>query len=294
MPDLPITPMLMTNKVERYTEYALNRLTTRLAKDGQPYAFITDEKNRIAHPLQGKWLKHWLRKAAKARGDVLRNDDLKEITENILAQAALDEERSEIYLRVGRNVNGNVELDSGNDNLDRILFKDGKAVVTSSGSKTLFTRPETMLPLPEPATTGDWKLLFPFLNMSEEHKYLVVGCMSYDLTHPRGSSAYPILVAKGPQGAGKSEFSRGIYRLFVDNNAADIQLLPAKMKDMVISARSQYVLIYDNVREIKLRQSDDLCVMSTGGTISSRRLFTDHDEVMLPVHAPVASPPADP
>jgi hypothetical protein len=111
--------------------------------------------------------------------------------------------------------------------------------------------------------------------------------MSYCTTHPRGTCAYPALVAKGPQGSGKSELGRGVIRSLVDNNAADIQLFPKNRKDMVISSLSQYVLVYDNVRTLSPEQSDDLCVMATGGSISSRKLFTDGEEVMLPVHAPV-------
>ncbi len=281
------TPVLMASRAERFTEFALEHLTTGLAKDGQPYSYIDDRNNLIAHSLQSKWLKHWLRKAAHTKGDILRNDDLKEVIENIFAHAAVDEKRLEIHLRVGFTIDGDVELDCGNENLDRILFKDGKAILTKSGSKTLFSRPESMLPLPKPAPKGDWKLLLPFLNMVEDEQFLSMALMTFDMTHPRGTCAFPVTVVLGPQGGGKSQLCRVVFRPFVDNNAADIQLLPNNIKDMVISARSQFMLIYDNVRELSPKQSDDLCVMATGGSISSRKLFTDLEEVMLPVHAPV-------
>ena len=116
------TPMLMTSKAERYTEYALEHLTTRLAKDGQPFSFIDDENNRIVHSLHGKWLKSFLRKGARNKGENIRSDDLKEIGENLYAHAAVDDKRLEIHLRVGRNRDGDVELDLGNENFDRILF----------------------------------------------------------------------------------------------------------------------------------------------------------------------------
>lgn len=279
------TPMMMTTKVERYTDYALKHLTTRLADDGQPHTHLKKQKNRLAHPLKGRWLKGYLRKAAHSNGELLRNDDLNEIVENLYAHAEVDDTTLKISHRVSRTDEGDIELDRGDNTGERILFQNGKAISITSGSKTLFSRPETMLPLPSPAQTGDWKQLLPFLNMSEEHQHLVVAWMTFVMTHPRGDTAYPILFVRGPQGSGKSHLCRGVIRLFVDNNAAGIQLLPSNVKDMAISARSQYVLAYDNVRSLTKRQSDDLCVMATGGSISSRKLYTDHEESMLNVQA---------
>jgi hypothetical protein len=281
------TPMLMTTKVERYTEHALNNLTTGLASNGQPYTYIDDKKNLIVHSLQSKWLKHWLRKIAHTHGDILRNDDLKEIIENVLAHAAVDEKWLSIHLRSGHTEEGFVELDIGNANLDRVLFKDGNPILTSSGSRTLFSRPESMLPLPYPAEKGDWKQLLPFLNMVEDDQYLTLGFMTFVMTHPRGTCAYPIMIVQGPQGGGKSLLCRGVFRAFVDNNAADIQLLPASSKDMVISTRSQFLLIYDNVRKLSTTQSEYFCVISTGGSMGGRKLFTDNEEVTLQAQTPV-------
>jgi hypothetical protein len=123
--------------------------------------------------------------------------------------------------------------------------------------------------------------------MVEEDQYLVLGWMTFGMAHPRGTAAYPILVAKGPQGSGKSQFSRGIVRSLMDNNVAGIQRFPKNIKDMAISALSQFVLIFDNARPFTKDQSDDLCVMSTGGSISSRKLYTDTDESMIPIHSAV-------
>ena len=47
---------------------------------------------------------------------------------------------------------------------------------------------------------------------------------------------------------------------------------------MAISSRSQYLLIYDNTRSLTLIWNDTLCVVSTGGSIGSRRLYTDDEE----------------
>lgn len=286
-PDEVVIPMQMTTKIERYTDYALKHLTTKLTEEGQPHTYLKKQKNWLAHPLRGKWLKGYLRKVAHTNGELLRNDDLSEIIENLYAHAEVDDHKIEVNLRVGETESGDIELDLGNIEAERVLLQNGKAILKSSGSKTLFVRPETMLPLPAPTEPGDWRLILPFLNMSKEHQFLVVAWMTFVMTHPRGKTAYPILFVRGPQGSGKSQLCRRVIRLFVDNNSAGIQILPSNVKDMAISARSQYVLMYDNVRSLTKRQSDDLCVMATGGSISTRRLYTDQEESMLAVNAPI-------
>ena len=111
MADKNDTPaVVVTTKVERYTKHGVDHLTTRLAKDGQPFTYIDDEKNQLAHPLRGKWLKKWLRKAAQAKGETLRNDEINEICENLYANADIEEETLDVFLRVGRNSKGDIEL----------------------------------------------------------------------------------------------------------------------------------------------------------------------------------------
>jgi hypothetical protein len=275
------------SKVNRYTAKAARKLTIGLVHDGQAYAYAAGSQNRIAFPLRSRQFKRWLRSLARRKGEYLREDDLKEIIENLYAHAAVDDIRLQTFHRVGIDENGDIELDLGTEDLARVKFIDGAAIISRRGSKTLFYRPDSMLPLPSLADEGDWRELLPFLNMTEDHQYLLLAWMTFVMTHPAGTSAYPVLVIKGPQGVGKSVLSRDILRALLDPNAAGIQLFPAKPKDMAISSRSQYLLIYDNVRGLTLIWSDTFCVVSTAGSMGSRRLYTDDEESLLQVHAPV-------
>jgi len=47
------------------------------------------------------------------------------------------------------------------------------------------------------------------------------------------------------------------------------------------------VLCYDNVRGFKQMMADNLCVASTGGSITSRQLYTDSDQQILHLHTAV-------
>jgi hypothetical protein len=276
------------SKVDRYTADAVRKLTIGITNDGQPYAFVAHNKNWIAFPLRSRRCKAWLRREARQNNEYLREDDLKDIIENLYAHSAVDGSRLMIRLRVGVDENGDVELDLGTEDLARVKFKSGVATISTEGSKTLFNRPDSMLPLPTPAAQGDWKQLLPFLNMSEDDQYLLLSWMCFVLTHPPGTSAYPIAIVKGPQGTGKSILFRHVLRALLDPNAAGIQLFPASGKDLAISALSQYMLLYDNVRTLTKPWSDIFCVTSTGGSMGTRALYTDDQECLLHVHTPVA------
>lgn len=275
------------SKVDRHTANAVSKLTIVLNTDGQAYAYVPHKWNWIAFPLRSRRCKAWLRREARNNNEYLREDDLKDIIENLYAHAAVDNRRLQIKRRIGTDENGDIEADLGTEDLARAKFKAGKVIISTEGSRTLFQRPDTMLPLPSPAEHGDWRQLLPFLNMTEDDKYLLLGWMTFVLTHPAGTSAYPILVITGPQGTGKSVLCLAGLRALIDPNAAGIQLFPANVKDLAISARSQYLLIYDNVRALTHTWSDTLCVTSTGGSTGSRRLYTDDEESLLQVHTPV-------
>jgi hypothetical protein len=86
---------------------------------------------------------------------------------------------------------------------------------------------------------------------------------------------------------GKSFLCKHIFRRLIDNNAAGIQVYRGQVKEMAISASHQYLLIYDNVRLLTRRQSDDFCVFSTSGTLSGRKLYTDDGQSLLMVHCAI-------
>ncbi len=275
---------IVVSKVDKYTEIGIQCLYIGIAQDGQPYVYFVDDKNWVVMPLRGRKLKRWFRKRALALGDYLRDDDLSEIMENLNAIAAVDDVRLQVNNRVALNAQGDIEIDLGTHDQHRVLLKNGIASIIEKGSQTLFNQPETMLPLPKPATTGDWKKLLPFFNLIDDHQYLLLGWISFVLTHPKGTVPYPILIAIGPQGCGKSVLSR-LIRALVDNNSAGVQLFPSEIRDMAISSLSQYILIYDNVSSLSKAWSDKLCVFSTSGSISFRRLYSDDEETLLLVHA---------
>ena len=118
-----------TSKVDRYTAVGRKHLTIGVADNGQPFAYKADADNWIAHSLRGKWIKNWLRMEASKNNDTLRNDDIKDIVENLYAHAAADVKRIQTHLRVGKNHQGDVEIDLGTKDLARVQLSAGKTAM---------------------------------------------------------------------------------------------------------------------------------------------------------------------
>jgi hypothetical protein len=56
---------------------------------------------------------------------------------------------------------------------------------------------------------------------------------------------------------------------------------------LFIAASNGYVLAFDNLSGLPPWLSDTLCRLTSGDAFSTRRLFTDHDEILFTVARPV-------
>jgi len=252
------------------------------------YAIPNSLPSPIAYPLYSKKFSKMIRSQAFEKGDILKRDDINEIIHTLSAKAEFEGENFNVYQRVGPSKNGGVEIDLGTNDASRVVIEDGYVRVLNSGGTSVFKRSATTLPLPIPAKNGDWKLLLPYLNMSEVHQLLLIAWVTYILSHPKAASVgYVILVAKGEQGSGKSFLCKSIIRALVDNDSTGIQAFPLNTKALAISGQNKLVLIFDNIRSLSKDQSDTLCIMSTSGSKSDRELYTNADEYVLKMHSPL-------
>lgn len=88
----------------------------------------------------------------------------------------------------------------------------------------------------------------------------------------------PMKLLVGDPGAAKSTLSLIIKRL-VDPDQVERVSIPDKnnLSDFSMHRQHFYVILYDNIREFTKEQSDQLCMMITGGTGVSRMLYTNGD-----------------
>ena len=147
-----------------------------------------------------------------------------------------------------------------------------------------FTRSTSMQPLPMPVSgTGDINLLRPFLNTSSETDFMMLVAWLIGCFHPKGP--YPILILTGEQGSAKSTTAK-VLRSLVDPANPMGRSSPQTEQDLVIAAKHNHVLAFDNLSHIKPAIADALCRISTGGGFGTRKLHTDSEEVLFDATRP--------
>lgn len=87
----------------------------------------------------------------------------------------------------------------------------------------------------------------------------------------------PIVGFRGQPGSGKSTAIKRIHWL-MDPSQTMLRNMFANEKDMKAHAKLSQFLSYDNLSSVRQDQSDNLCKLITGGTISNRANYTDDDE----------------
>ncbi|SFF95922.1 hypothetical protein [Neptunomonas qingdaonensis] len=277
------------SKVERVVNYVIASARLGVDSHERPYAVLDGTTgNPVALSVYGKEFASWVRHSAYTHGDLLKKEDVGEVQSSLAAYAEFEGEEMVINQRVGRSKSGGLEIDIADKDNTRVVVEPGSVRIVSDGSGMLFSRSNTTMALPIPAEGGDWRQLLPFLNMTKDDKLQFIGCMTYILSHPRDKTVgYPIMVIKGEQGAGKSFLCKSILRALVDPNANGIQMIPSDPKELAISSLNRYLLVLENIRELKNTWSDALCVAATGGTLFGRKLYSDHEEASVNLHAPV-------
>jgi hypothetical protein len=66
-----------------------------------------------------------------------------------------------------------------------------------------------------------------------------------------------------------------------------VRALPRDERELFIAASNGHVLAFDNLSGLPPWLSDTLCRLTSGGAFSTRRLFTDQDEILLTAARPV-------
>ena len=156
--------------------------------------------------------------------------------------------------------------------------------VITTGSDTLFLRTAIMKSLPMPAEVGDLRRLHPYVNLHPAERFLLIAWIVYTLAHPKQpTTTFLLLLLLGGEGTGKSVLCRVVQAL-IDPSDVLLRTFPRSEQDLAIAAQRAHVLFYDNMRSISPTMSDRLCIAATGGTFSTRRLYSDADEVDLRLH----------
>jgi energy-coupling factor transporter ATP-binding protein EcfA2 len=245
--------------------------------DGEGFADITSgdhrETHRICGPAFRRWLRHQYYKLKK-RG--CNSDALKVAVDTLDAKATFEGETREVHVRIAGH-KGNIYIDVGDKSWKAIeVSETGWSVVADPPVR--FARPPNIRSLPIPVKGGgSIQLLQPFCNLSSGGFTLFVAVLLAGL---RPDSNYPVPVITGEQGCGKSSLVRILARL-IDSRMPEQRSMPRSEEDLLVAAKAQHLLSYDNVSGLPDWLSDAICRLSTGGGAGKRQLYTDTEEVLF-------------
>jgi hypothetical protein len=187
-----------------------------------------------------------------------------------------------VYTRVGEH-DGTIYIDLVNDRREVVsITAEGWQVV--SVPPVRFHRPAGMAPLPRPEPGGSLQALCEFLNYRGETDLILM--VSWILAALRPTGPYPILVLHGEQDSAKSTVTK-VLRQLIDPHTTLLKRTIHGDRDLFITANNQWVLALDNLSSLPAWLSDALCTISTGGGYSTRKLYTDDEEINFNVIRPI-------
>lgn len=251
---------------------------------GKAYAVIREGGNPYALAIRSKKLNAIILELARRDGVNLKKADLADLNDALEAYAEQHGDAVDVWLRVAK-IEGGVEIDVGDDQHTRVRITAGKIEILPSGSDTVFYRTANCKAMVMPAETGTSQLLKKYLNVHPSDAVLMIAWISFILAHPKMPSAkYPILVLQGSEGSGKTSICKNVIIRIIDPSQIGVQVFPHNAKDLAIAGQNAHVLCFDNLRGFKANMADMLCVAATGGTITTRQLYTDADQQAITLH----------
>ena len=274
------SPVLLDGKAPAKT---LADIEVWKTPDGEPYATLRLDGHFEHWPIASAAFKKFLSyQHYQETGKMLSQSAFDDQRRTYEGQALYDGEVHPVFNRIG-TLGRTLYLDIGDVSWKAIAINsEGWQVIDHPPAR--FTRARSMQPLPMPATSGgDINLLRPFLNTANEADFQMLVAWLIGCFHPKGP--YPILILNGEQGSAKSTTAR-VLRNLIDPANPIARSAPNSEQDLVIAAKHNHVLAFDNLSTIKPMMADAFCRIATGGGFGTRKLHTDSEEMLFSATRP--------
>ena len=251
--------------------------------DGTGFADLFIEGHRETWPLRSKRFQTWLRQQYYERTWDAPSPAALNAALNVLeAQAQFDGPQRKVSVRLAEQ-DGLIYLDLA-DEFWRCVEIGANGWRIAEDPPVRFRRSAGMQPLPLPLRGGSIESLAPFLNLASENDFVLI--VAWLLGALRAGGPYPVLAIAGEQGSAKTVLSK-LLRAVIDPSVAPVRALPRDERELFIAASNGHVLAFDNLSGLPPWLSDTLCRLTSGGAFSTRRLFTDQDEILFAAARPI-------
>lgn len=251
--------------------------------DKEPYIGIPVDNHVENIHLTEHSISYYIKQAYYQKFNKVPQDKaVKDAIGVLQGKALFESPEKPVYIRMASH-DGNVYIDLANEQWQVVkIDSSGWQIVDDAPVK--FRRPRGMLALPTPEHGGSIEELRPFLNVNNNNDFILTVGWLVAACNPQGP--YIALAQHGEQGSAKSTNSR-VFRSLIDPNKAPLRSAPRDTHDLVIAAENSWIVAFDNLSYIKNDLSDDLCRLATGGSFSTRRLYTGRDEELFDAQRPV-------
>lgn len=247
-------------------------------------AYVTIKRNNHYETwlIESNQFKEWLSKIYwDAYKGSLNKNSLNEVVSLIKGKALHDGGCHKVFIRVAE-LDNRIYIDLANEQREIVeVTSTGWQIIADAPVK--FKTIAAMRPLPRPEDGGNINELFSLINIPQKSQKLVFAWM---LECFRVNTHFPILVFSGMQGSAKST-TQNILRSLIDPSASNLRNAPRKSEDLLVNAKNNWLVSFNNLSNLTSQEQDDLCCLSTGGGFSARRLYTNGEEELFDIKRPV-------
>ena len=261
------------NPITQLIEFAKKK--ARFFRDDKNECYVGVEENgrRNTYPIKSKTYSDSLRYSVYMdTGQIPSCQAVDDAISIISAQIRSSGRTEEVFVRLGHKED-KVFLDLCNGRGEVVAIDSSGWNITCDPGVN-FLRPQNMLPLPLPSTSGTLEDLRDFINVPDSQWTLAKHCL-IGMAIPGGP--YPITNFNGPFGTAKTTVTKYLQQS-IDPNAIGPRCLSRNIEELVLAAKQAHVLAFDNMGYISHQMSDGLCRLATGGGYAVRKLYSNDEE----------------
>jgi hypothetical protein len=247
------------------------------------YATVQANGRFETYRVNSNEFKRWLTyEFYSAYGEAVSSQPMQDAINTPASKAYHEGRRHKVFIRIGE-AGGKIYYDLG-DEAWRVVEIDSDGWRVLSKSPVKFVRPAGYKAQVMPVGGGSLDELRRFINVSSEDDWTLF--VAWLVSSYRATGPYAILSLAGTQDAAKSTTTK-MLRLLVDPSTALVRSQPKEERDLMVGAKNNWLLAFDNLSHVSEWLSDALCRVSTGGGQANRENYTNGDEYLFEVMRPV-------